>query len=567
MEGYKSVHRGSNLFSATIIILLTASTFMSCSKEDRTDAERDTLSDFPIVEEGVYNFVDVTASSGIDFVHNMGDEHLSNVIESVGGGCAFLDYNQNGLMDIYIANGSFHETISSGDHPGYLTGNVLYENMGNGRFRNRTNQSGVGDTGYSMAVTVADFNNNGYPDIYVSNYGPNKLYRNNGDGTYTDISNSAGVAGNESSAGAVWLDFNNNGLLDLYVANYVEFNPALNLSYAPDGYPGPLNFRGQADILYRNNGDDTFTDVTMEMGIFNSDGRAMGVGAIDFDEDGYPDIYVANDAMANYFFKNDGGTGFRDVARRSGVAFNRGGEATASMGVSFADFTGNGLIDFFVSDDSYNSLYQNQGGGLFAEVSFPAGIAIASGQHVGWSAAFMDYNNNMLKDIFIVNGDLKHLYGQEDQLFVNNGNGTFMDASADQGPYFNEAMVARGACFGDFDNDGDIDVFIVNLNEPAVLLRNDIGNQNNWLLINLVGTNSNRDGVGATVRVTTGETTQVAQKTSGGPYLSQNDPRLHFGLLDHEIIDRIEVRWPSGTIQILENVEINQILTIQEQSE
>lgn len=556
---------GKNYTTAVFVTLLTIIVFKSCTKEDPVIQESAELNEFLIVEEGDYNFIDVTRASGIDFVHNMGDDHLSNVIESVGGGCAFLDYNQNGLMDIYIANGSYHEIISSGDQPGTLTGNVLYENLGNGRFRNITGMSGVGDTGYSMAVTVADFNNNGFPDIYVSNYGPNKLYRNNGNGTFTDISVRAGVAGNESSAGAVWLDYNNNGLLDLYVANYVEFNPALNLVYAPDGYPGPLNFKGQSDVLYRNNGDETFTDVTIEMGIFNSDGRAMGVGAIDFDEDGYPDIYVANDAMANYFFKNDGGNGFRDVAMRSGVAFNRGGEATASMGVSFADFNGNGLIDFFVSDDSYNSLYQNEGGGLFTDVSFPAGIAVASGQHVGWSAAFMDYNNNMLKDIFIVNGDLKHLYGQEDQLFVNNGNGTFRNMAAEKGPYFHEAMVARGACFGDFDNDGDIDVFIVNLNEPAVLLRNDIGNQNNWILINLVGTQSNRDGVGASVRVTTGDTTQLAQKTSGGPYLSQNDPRLHFGLLDHEIIDRIEVKWPSGLIQVLENVDVNQILTIQEQ--
>lgn len=538
---------------------------MSCEQADRSGTEGTNQAMVESIEEGLYPFVNVTRASGIDFVHNMGDDHLSNVIESVGGGCAFLDFNQNGLMDIYVANGSFHETINSGTHPGTLTTNALYENLGNGRFVNRTAQARVGDTGYSMAVTVADFNNNGYPDIYVSNYGPNKLYRNNGDGTFTDIAVAAGVAGNESSAGAVWIDFNKNGLLDLYVANYVEFNPALNLAYAPDGYPGPLNFRGEPDVLYRNNGDGTFTDVTREMGLFRTDGRAMGVGSLDFDGDGYPDIYVANDAMANYLFRNENGTGFRDIAQRSGVAFNRGGEATASMGVSYADYNGNGLIDFFVSDDSYNSLYQNQGGGLFRDVSFPAGIAMASGQHVGWSAAFIDFDNDMLKDLFIVNGDLKHLYGQEDQLFKNNGDGTFRDISSELGPYFSEAMVGRGACFGDFDNDGDIDVFIVNLNQEAVLLRNDTGSSNNWILIDLEGTQTNRDGVGANVKVVTGETTQIAQKTSGGPYLSQNDPRLHFGLGSFEIIDRIEVMWPSGIIQILEEVDVNQIVKIIEQ--
>ncbi|MEX2566514.1 MAG: VCBS repeat-containing protein, partial [Cyclobacteriaceae bacterium] len=445
----------SKFIALTLFITLIATITIGCMHDEGSSSDDNLPQGSHLIEEGLYNFIDVTSASGIDFVHNMGDDHLSNVIESVGSGCAFLDINQNGLMDIYIANGSYHETISSGEHPEDLTENVLYENMGNGRFRNRTDQAGVGDTGYSMAVSVSDFNNDGFPDIYVSNYGPNKLYRNNGDGTYSDISEIAGVAGNESSAGAVWLDYNNNGLMDLYVANYVEFNPELNLVYAPDGYPGPLNFKGQSDVLYRNNGDETFTDVTEEMGIFMPDGRAMGVGSIDYDGDGFPEIYVANDAMANFFFKNDNGTVFRDIAVRSGVAFNRGGEAVASMGVSFADYNGDGLIDFFVSDDSYNSLYQNRGGGLFTEVSFPAGIAVASGQHVGWSAAFMDYNNNMLKDIFIVNGDLKHLYGQEDQLFINNGDGTFQVSSTELGPYFSESMVARGSCFGDFDNDGD----------------------------------------------------------------------------------------------------------------
>ena len=549
-----------------IAILLSASVlflFSGCAEQERTEV--DEAADVPMPEEGIHNFVDVTNASGIDFVHNMGDDHLSNVIESVGSGCAFLDINQNGYLDLYIANGSFHDVISSGERPQTLTGNVLYENLGNGRFRNITNRAGVGDTGYSMGLAVADFNNNGYPDIYITNHGPNVLYENNRDGTFTDVTERAGVAGDKSSAGAVWLDFNNNGLLDLYVANYVEFNPALNLVYAPDGYPGPLNFPGQPDVLYRNNGDGTFTDVTEEMGVFNREGRAMGVGSLDLNGNGYPDIFVANDAMANYLYMNEGGSGFRDTAIRSGVAFNRGGEATASMGVSFADYNNNGLIDFFVSDDSYNSLYQNQGGGLFRDVSFPAGIAVASGQYVGWSAAFIDYNNNMQQDIYVVNGELKHLHGQEDQIFENIGNGNFRDVSGEQGPYFREAMVGRGGCFADYDNDGDIDVFIVNLHEEAVLLRNDIGNLNNWIMINLVGTESNRDGIGATVRITTGEITQTAQKTGGGQYLSNNDPRLHFGLSDHEVIDRIEISWPSGIEQILENVEVNQILTIEEE--
>lgn len=560
-----NIQRYTLFLPAIGLIVVCSPLFSACGDPDRpeTHEPESAVTDMP--PEGLHNFTDVTAASGIDFVHNMGDDHLSNVIESVGGGCAFLDFNGNGYIDLYIANGSFHEQISSGERPRRLTGNALYENLGNGRFRNVTDRAGVGDTGYSMGVTTGDFNNNGLPDIYVSNHGPNVLYRNNGDGTFTDVTGRAGVAGNESSAGAVWLDYNNNGLLDLYVANYVEFDPAFNLVYAPDGYPGPLNFSGQPDVLYRNNGDGTFTDVTEEMGVYNPDGRAMGVGAVDLFGNGYPDIFVANDAMANFLYRNNGGTGFEETALRAGVAFNRGGEATASMGVSFADYNGNGLVDFFVSDDSYNALYQNQGGGLFGDVSFPAGIAMASGQHVGWAAAFLDFNNNMSQDLYIVNGDLKHLYGQEDQLFQNLGDGTFRDVSDEQGPYFSRAMVGRGGCFGDIDNDGDLDVFIVNLNEEAVLLRNDIGSQNNWLLIRLVGRQSNRDGVGARVSVVTGEVRQTSWKTGGGQYISQNDPRLHFGLGDHEVVDRIEIHWPSGIVQHLQDVRANQILTIEEQ--
>jgi len=538
--------------------------FQNCSKPGKSETGSSSADRPQMPEEGIYNFVDITKAAGIDFVHTMGDDHLSNVIESVGSGCAFLDFNQNGYLDLYVGNGSFHEAVSSGEPPAVKNGNVLYENLGNGTYRNVTELSGTGNMGYTMGVSIGDFDNNGYPDIYVNNHGPNALYQNNGDGTFSDVTSWAGVSGNESSAGAVWLDFNRDGLLDLYVANYVEFNPELNLVYAPEGYPGPLNFSGQPDVLYRNNGDGTFTDVTKEMGVNNPAGRAMGVGSLDIDEDGFPEIYVANDAMANFFYQNEGGTGFRDGAIRSGLAFNRGGEATASMGVNFADFNGDGLMDLFVSDDSYNSFYENRGRGLFTDVSFSAGIAVASGQHVGWSSGFFDFDNNMSKDIYVINGELKHLHGQEDQIFENLGDGKFRDSSGEHGPYFSEALVGRGGCFGDYDNDGDIDMFIVNLNEEPVLLRNDIGSANNWLLIRLIGTKSNRDAVGARVSVTAGGVTQFDQKTGGGQYLSKNDPRLHFGLGDNKTAELIEITWPSGIRQTLENVRANQIITIEE---
>lgn len=558
---------GFKFFTLCLCGIGFAYLFQNCSQPGKSESDIPST-DRPLMpEEGIYNFVDITKAAGIDFVHSMGDDHLSNVIESVGSGCAFLDFNQNGYLDLYIGNGSFHEVISSGEPTSAEIGNVLYENLGNGAFRNITETAGAGNSGYTMGVSVGDFDNNGYPDIYVNNHGPNVLYQNNGDGTFSDVTVRAGVAGNESSAGAVWLDFNNDGLLDIYVANYVEFNPELNLVYAPEGYPGPLNFAGQADVLYRNNGDGTFTDLTKEMGVYNPAGRAMGVGSLDIDEDGYPEIYVANDAMANFFYQNEEGKGFVDGAIRSGLAFNRGGEATASMGVNFADFNGDGLMDLFVSDDSYNSFYENRGRGLFTDVSFSVGIAVASGQHVGWSAGFFDFNNNMSKDIYVINGELKHLHGQEDQVFENLGEGKFRDSSGEHGPYFSEAMVGRGGCFGDYDNDGDIDLVIVNLNEEPILLRNDTGTENNWLLLRLIGKETNRDGVGTRVSVTAGGVTQFDQKTGGGQYLSKNDPRLHFGLGDNDKAELIEITWPSGIRQTLENVQANQIITIEERQQ
>ncbi|TVQ65929.1 MAG: CRTAC1 family protein [Balneolaceae bacterium] len=564
-ETHTIVNRYPFCFTPLLYLSLLFFTAVACNNDNESLSQVSENFSHQLPGEEGDLFKDITVAAGISFEHNMGDDYLTNVIESVGGGCVFFDYNQNGLMDLYIANGIHHDVLSSGERSSLISGNVLYENLGNGRFADRTQQSRTGDLSYSMAVTVGDFDNDGFPDIYVSNYGPNTLFRNNGDGTFTDVTERAGVAGNESSAGAVWLDYNRNGLLDLYVANYVEFNPNLNLAYAPDGYPGPLNFRGQPDRLYRNNGDGTFTDVTVEMGLYRPEGRAMGVGSIDIDGDGYPEIFVANDAMPNYLFKNNQGESFTDIAVRAGIAFNRGGEATASMAFSFGDYTGNGDIDLFVTDDTYNSLYQNRGGLLFSDVSFQSGIAMASGQHVGWAASFIDYNNNTLRDLFITNGELKHTYGQEDQLFRNNGDGSFTEISAELGSYFSQARVGRGACIGDYDNDGDLDIFIVNLNEASVLLRNDTAKENHWLLVDLIGTRSNRDGIGASVSVTAGGITQVAQKTGGGHYLSQNDPRLHFGLAEHNVIDLIEVKWPSGAVQILENISANQILTIEEE--
>lgn len=511
-------------------------------------------------------FQEIGKEIGLDFVHSIGDNELSNIVESSGAGAAFLDYDQDGFIDLYVCNGTWIKGLNSGDKPEKMPENHLYHNRGDGTFEDVTKKAGVGGPWYSMGVTVGDYNNDGYPDLYVSNYGANVLYKNNGNGTFTDVTKRAKVGGgeNEFSVGAVWLDYDNDGFLDLYVGNYLNFDPDYKYFYAPDGFPGPLSYDAQPDILYHNNGDGTFEDVTKKMGIIDIDGRAMGVGAVDYDDDGFVDIYVANDHSMNYLWHNNGGKGFTDMGTPSGTAFGQSGESAISMAVDFADYNCDGLTDIFVSDDKYCRLYENKGNGIFTDQSYTSGIAMPAGQFVGWSSSFIDYNNDGLIDIYKANGALKHLYGQEDQLFENIGNGKFKDVSTEMGKYFLQKLVGRGACFGDYDNDGDIDGYIVNLNDRGAFLRNNKGNQNNWITLNLVGTTSNRDGIGSRVKITSGGKVQTAQKKSTSGYLSQNDPRMHFGLAKNEIVDRIEIKWPSGKIQVLNNVKVNQILTVKE---
>ncbi len=510
-------------------------------------------------------FQEIGQEIGLDFIHSIGATKMTNIVESVGGGVAFLDYDQDGFMDIYTCSGTWIKGFSKSEKPAKASMNHLYHNLKDGTFEDVTESAGVGGPWYSMGVTVGDYNNDGFPDIYVSNYGPNILYKNNGDGTFADITKSAKIGGGkECSVGVVWLDYDNDGLLDLYVGNYLNFDPDYKYFYAPDGFPGPLAYDSQPDILYHNLGNDTFEDVTAKMGIVDLDGRAMGIAAADVDDDGFVDIYVANDHTANYLWHNNAGKGFTDKGTLSGTGFSQAGEATVSMSVDFADFNGDELLDIFISDDNYCSLYQNLGNGLFADNSYASGIATASGQFVGWSSSFLDYDNDGDADIFKTNGELKHLYGQEDQLFENVGNGTFKDVSVDYGDYFKKEYVGRGACVGDYDNDGDLDIFILNLDTPSSFLRNNKGNENNWLTINLVGQTSNRDGIGTKIKISSGGKIQTNQKKSASGYLSQNDSRLHFGLGKNQVVDKVELKWPSGKFQVLEHIKANQILTVKE---
>jgi hypothetical protein len=507
----------------------------------------------------------ISPDNGLIFKHSIGDHHMDNLVETVGGGAVFLDYDQDGYLDLYTSNGAYTEGLSEGEPPEGDPVNQLFRNMQDGTFSDVTAQAGVGHRGYGMGMTVGDFDNNGYPDIYITNYGPNVLYRNNGDGTFSNVSRKAGIQGNECSVGAVWFDYDNDGLLDIYVGNYIAYDPEYGYFYDPDGFPGPMAYDGQIDVLYHNLGDGTFEDVTAAMGIINPDGRAMGVGSADFDGDGYQDIFVANDHMVNNIYRNLEGKGFEDQGIRSGMAFNQSGEATISMSVDFADYNGDGLIDVFMSDDTYCSLYQNQGDGVFRDMAYPSGISMAAAQHVGWSSSFIDYDNDGDVDLFKANGELKHLYGQEDQMFANIDGEKFEDVSVELGAYFQAENVGRGACFGDYDNDGDLDGYVVNLDDFGVFLRNNRGNENNWIIFDLEGTTSNRDAIGALVRISSGGREQVGVRRSTTGYLSQNDPRMHFGLGEATQVDFVEVSWPSGKVQRLENLEANQILKIQEE--
>ncbi len=550
------------LFMAVLSIAM-----YSCHSDKGSSATKEKAKKADLPPSNGELFQTITKEAGIDFVRTIGDAHLSNLVESDGGGAAFLDYDQDGYLDLYVSNGNYNPILSRNEKEADVkdSENHMYRNLGNGAFEDVTKKTKTGDRGYGMGVTVADFNNDGYPDIYVSNFGPNVLYENKGDGTFKDVTKKAGVAGNECSVGAVWLDYDKDGHLDLYVGNYIDFDPKYNYYYAPDGFPGPMAYDGQADVLYHNNGDGTFTDVTKEMNVYNTDGRAMGVGAADYDNDGWVDIFVSNDHMVNYLYHNNQGKGFEDRGISSGVAFNQVGEATISMSVAFADYNNDGLMDLFVSDNAYCSLHKNEGNGVFSEMSYKAGIAVACGQFVGWASSFQDFDNDGDPDLFKVNGELKHLYGQEDQYFENEGNGTFKDVSTDVSSYFKEEHVGRGACFGDYDNDGDIDVFIVNLEEPSILLRNNEDGKNNWISFLLIGDQGdNRDGIGARITLHAGGKKQYAQKMSSGGYLSTNDPRIHFGLGQETVVDTLEIVWPTGKKQVLKNLKANQILTIKE---
>ncbi|MEO8592600.1 MAG: CRTAC1 family protein [Candidatus Solibacter sp.] len=517
---------------------------------------------------GPIRFEEVSATAGLRFTHSFGAEKLGSLLESTGAGAVWFDYNNDGLLDLYVVSG---KPLAKGMHPYPLRKppaapphNHLYRNDGKGRFTDVTAQAHVAGDLFSMAVTAADYDNDGHTDLLVTGYGGVILYHNKADGTFEDATAKAGIQVPGWSIGAAWLDYDKDGCVDAFIGRYVKFDPEYRNYYAADNYPGPLDYEPDSSVLLHNNCNGTFSDASEKACIAKLKARAMGVTAADFDLDGYPDLYVANDKTENFLLHNQQNGTFKEIAVTAGVAYGQNGENTSAMGPVFADFDHDGLIDLWVSDSKYNRLMKNAGRQQFQDVTERAGISQLAAQYVSWGSGVHDFDNDGNDDIFIAHGGLIHMVPQEHSLFRNLGGMKFADVSRAAGAFFDVKSVARGAAFADYDNDGKVDAFILNLGSPAFLLHNTSPGTNHWIAVKLAGKKSNRDGIGAHVEVVAGGVTQQHERTAGAGYLSQDDPRLHFGLGPATKIDKLTVIWPSGIRQVVENPGIDRILTVEE---
>ena len=516
-------------------------------------------------------FEEVAAQAGISFTHSFGAEKLGSLLESTGGGAVWFDYNNDGLLDLFVTSG---RPLGPGVHPYPLrkapqtpATNHLYRNDGKGRFTDVTQQAHVAGNLFSMAAIAADYDNDGNTDLLVTGFGQVTLYRNKGDGSFEDVTAGSGLKAPGWSIGAAWLDYDRDGCVDLFVGRYVKFDPEYRSYYAADNYPGPLDYEPETNLLFHNNCHGGFTDVSQASGIGKFKSRAMGVTAADFDLDGYPDIYVANDKTENFLFHNEQNGTFKEIALAAGVAYGQNGESTSAMGPVFADLDGDGRPDLWVTDSRFNRLMKNTGRQQFEDVTEHAGISQLAAQYVSWGTGAQDFDNDGRDDIFVVHGGLIHLVPQEHSVFRNAGGMKFEDVSRDAGPFFEVKSVGRGAAFGDYDNDGRIDVFLVNLGAPAFLLHNASTGSNHWITVKLVGRKSNRDGIGAQVEVVAGGLHQQHERVAGSGYLSANDPRIHFGLGSAAKIERLTIVWPSGIRQVVANPPVDQVVTIEEKQQ
>ncbi len=547
---------------------------------------------------GAVVFTDVTAAAGLLQARNVSGSPANKqfLLEEMGGGAAFFDYDHDGWLDIFLVNGSSLDPKVRDSQPA----SYLFHNNRDGTFTDVTKKAGLTHSGWGQACCVGDYDNDGFDDLFVTYWGQNVLYRNNGDGTFTNVSEKAGVAGSGTcwGAGCCFLDYDRDGHLDLFVASYVNFDPAKAPRPGQSAYCryndipvpcGPQGFAGGTNILYRNRGDGTFADVSESSGVSRPRGPGtmvfvgsnwqatgsygMGAASADFDNDGWPDIYVACDSAPSLLYRNNHDGTFREIAVPAGCALDENGVALSGMGVGVGDYDADGWLDIVRTNfsEQVTSLYRNFGGG-FGDASVRAGLG-AIRKYVGFGVDFFDFDNDGWKDIFIANGHvyaqiasrkLHITYRQPKVLYRNLGNGKFQDVSATAGDAIRAENLGRGCAFGDFDNDGDVDVIVNNLDGPPTLLRNDGGNSRNGILIKCLGTRSNRSGIGTRVKVTNGAHSQIDEVRSGSSYYSQSDFRLHFGLGDATTADSVELSWPSGVKETFRDLPAGHLFVIQE---
>ena len=536
-------------------------------------------------------FADVTKLAGLDKFHQVsGGSEKNTILEVPGSGVALLDYDNDGWLDIYLLNGSTFEALSGREKPPRA---MLLHNNHDGTFTDVTDKAGVANERWGFGVAVADYDNDGWPDIYVSNFGKNRLYHNNHDGTFTDLAEKAGVALGGWSTGPTWGDYDHDGRLDLFVPGYIEFNPAdppiAGHRPIPSGackfrgvdvFCGPIGLIGESDHLFHNNGDGTFTDVSVKAGVSDPNG-SYGFASlfVDVDDDGWPDLIVANDSVPNFLYRNRHDGTFEDIGYLSGLAVDGEGRAHASMGIAAGDYNRDGRLDLYISafSDDYNILFRNDGAAGFTDATRKAGIANPTIPFLGWGVGFLDFDNDGLLDLFVANGhvypiadkmDWGTTWAQRPLLFRNLDGAKFEEVPAATGSGLAEVLSARGAAFGDIFNDGKMDVVLNNIDSSPVLLRNVVKNSNHWLALKLVGgPKGPRDAVGAKLFLTAGGVKQRADVVSGGSYGSSSDPRVHFGLGAASKVDKLEINWPSGLHQTLNVPRVDAFFRIVEGQE
>jgi enediyne biosynthesis protein E4 len=531
-------------------------------------------------ENQLPQLVDITDSTGIKFEH-LSSSDKKYIVESMAGGVALIDYDRDGLPDIYFTNAPTVDMALAGKK----ARSALYHNNGDGTFTDVTDKAGVGYPCFAMGAVVGDYNNDGWPDLLVTCLGGVVLYRNNGDGTFTDVTKQAGLNDSQFATGAAFGDYDGDGWVDLFVSHYVDFHlddlPKFGSSQTCQYHGlavqcGPRGLKGAGDLLFHNDGDGTFTDVSKAAGVDDPHGY-YGLGAVwsDFNDDGRLDLFVANDSTPNFLYRNDGKGHFTEVGFIAGTAVSQDGSEQAGMGIALGDYLHTGRLSVFVThfSEEYAALFRNDGGMSFTDVSFQAGVATPTIPYVGWGTAFFDFDNDGWPDLFLVNG---HVYPQVDTLdvgaryrepkllFLNRHDGTFRNISDLVGPAIQIPQVSRGAAFGDLFNDGHIDIVVENLDGKPMILRNQGGNRNHWIGFELAGTRSNRLALNARVKAVAGGLVQVDEVRSGGSYLSQNDLRIHFGLGPSERVDRVEILWPSGKTETLNNLSADRFYAVKE---